>query len=176
MVQLSHPYTTTGKTIALTEQLRIDAFELWCWRRLLRVPGTARSSNQWLLKENNSEYSLEGLMLKLKPPDAKSQLIWKGPDAGKDWGQEKNGTTEDEMVGWHHCLSGHEFEQTLGENEGRGSLACCGSWGRKESDTTCDWTPTTATLQAPWFSDAGHKVRLTGLYKCLDWNKWVVTE
>ena len=68
-------------------------------------------------------------MLKLKPLDAKSQLIEKDPDAGKDSGQEEKGKTKDEMVGWHHCLSGHEFEQTLGENEGRGSLACCGSWG-----------------------------------------------
>ena len=65
------------------------------------------------------EYSLEGLMLKLKwPPDEKSSLTEKDPDAGKDWGQEEKGTTEDEMVGWHHWLNGHEFEQTLGDSEG----------------------------------------------------------
>ena len=69
------------------------------------------------------------------PPDAKSQLIGKDPDAGKDWGQEK-GATEDEMIGWHHWLNGHEFEQTLGDSEGKGSLACCSPWGHKESDTT----------------------------------------
>ena len=72
----------------------------------------------------------------LWPPDAKSQLTGKDPDAGQDWRQEEKGTTEDEMVGWHHWLSGHEFEQTPGDSEGQGSLACCSPWGRKESDTT----------------------------------------
>ena len=78
----------------------------------------------------------------LWPPDAKSWLIWKDPDAGKDWGQEEKGTTEDEVVGWHHWLSGHEFGWTLGVGDGQGGLACCGSWGRKESDTTeqLNWT------------------------------------
>ena len=71
----------------------------------------------------------------LWPPDAKSCLIWKDPDAGKDWRWEK-GTTEDEMVGWHHWLNGCEFESTLGVGDGQGSLACCSPWGRKESDTT----------------------------------------
>ena len=72
----------------------------------------------------------------LWPPDAKSWLIGKDPDAGKDWGQEEKGTTEDEMVGWHHQLNGHESEQALGDGEGQGSLACCIPWGSKESDTT----------------------------------------
>ena len=72
----------------------------------------------------------------LWPPDTKSWLIWKDPDAGKDWGQEKGGTTEDEMVGWHHQLNGHEFGSTPGAGGGQGGLACCGSWGCKESDTT----------------------------------------
>ena len=71
----------------------------------------------------------------LWPPDANSWLIGKDPDAGKDSGQEK-GTTEDEMVGWHHPLNGHEFEQALGDGEGQGSLACCSPWGHKESETT----------------------------------------
>ena len=78
------------------EWWRIDAFELWCWRRLLRVLWTARKSNQRFRKEIGPEYSLEGLMLKLKssilwPPDAKNRLIWKDPDAGKDWGQRRRG-------------------------------------------------------------------------------------
>ena len=73
----------------------------------------------------------------LWPPDVKSWLIWKDPDAGKDWGQEK-GTTEDEMVGWHHRLNGHGFGWTPGIGDGQGGLACCGSWVRKESDTT-EW-------------------------------------
>ena len=99
-------------TIKKAECRRIDAFELWCWRRLLRVPCTARRSNQSILKEFSPECSLAGLMLKLKlwPPDAKNWLIGKDPDAGKDWGQKEKGTTEDEMVGWHHRLNGHKFE------------------------------------------------------------------
>ena len=68
-------------------------------------------------------------------PDAKSQLIGKDPDAGKDWGQEKR-VSEDEMVGWHHRLNGHVFEPTPGDSEGQGSLACCSLWGGKEWDTT----------------------------------------
>ena len=79
----------------------------------------------------------------LWPPDAKSWLIWKDPDAGTDWGQEEKRMTEDEMVGWHQWLDGHEFEQALGVGDGQGGLACCSSsWGRKESDTTeqLNWT------------------------------------
>ena len=72
----------------------------------------------------------------LWPPDTKSHLIEKGPDARKDWGQEKKGMTEDEMVGWHHWLNEHEFEQTRGDGEGQRSLTCCCPWRRKETDTT----------------------------------------
>ena len=72
----------------------------------------------------------------LWPPDAKSRLIGKDPDAGKDGGQEEKGMTEDEMVGWHHWLNGCKCEQTPGDGEGQGSLACCSPWGRKESDMT----------------------------------------
>ena len=72
------------------------------------------------------------------PPDVKSWLVKKDPDAGKDWRQEEKGTTEDEMVGWHHQLNGHEFEQAPGYGEGQGSLACCSPCGHKESDTT-EW-------------------------------------
>ena len=72
----------------------------------------------------------------LWPPDEKSRLIWKDPDAGKDWGQEEKGMTEDEMGGWHHRLDGHGIGWTLGVGNGQGVLACCGSWGRKELDTT----------------------------------------
>ena len=148
-------YGCESWTIKKAECWRIDAFELWCWRRLLRIPWTARRSNQSILKEINSEYSLEGLMLKLKlqyfghlmqrtdsfektlvvkslshvrlfanlwtaayqAPWSKRfsrQEYWSGlpldPNAGKDWGQEEKGTTEDKMVGWHHQLNGHESE------------------------------------------------------------------
>ena len=108
-------YGCESWTTKKAKHRRINAFELWCWRRLLRVPWTARRSNQSILKEISTEYSLEGLMLKLKtpilwPPDVKSWLIWKDTDAGKDWGWEETGMTEDEMVGWHHWHDGHEFE------------------------------------------------------------------
>ena len=78
----------------------------------------------------------------LWPPDAKSWLIGKDPDAGKDWRQEEKGMTEDEMVGWHHWLDGHEFEQAPGVDDGQGSLACCSPWGCKESEMTewLNWT------------------------------------
>ena len=69
------------------------------------------------------------------PPDAKSWLSWKNPDAGKNWGQEEKGTTEDKMVGWHHWNNGHGFGWTLGVGDGQGGPAHCGSWGHKESDT-----------------------------------------
>ena len=78
----------------------------------------------------------------LWPPPAKSWLIWIDPDAGRDWGQEEKGTTEDEMVGWHHRLDGQGFEWTPGVGDGQGGLACCSPWGRRESDTTewLNWT------------------------------------
>ena len=80
----------------------------------------------------------------LWPPDAWNWLIGKDPDAGKDRRQEQKGTTEDEMVGWHHWLNGHEFEQALRVDDGQGSLACCSPWGHKESDMTqrLNWTET----------------------------------
>ena len=93
-----------------TEGWRTDTFELWCWRRLLRVPWTARRSNQSILKEISPEYSLQGLMLKLKLQYfghlIKNWLIGTDPDADKNWRQEQKGMTEDEMVGWHHQLNG----------------------------------------------------------------------
>ena len=91
----------------------------------------------------------------LWPPDAKSQLTGKDPDAGKDWGQEEKGMTEDEMVGWHHQLDGHEFEQTLGDSERQWSLVCCSPWGHKESGRTeqlnnySNWALSVAPAQQP---------------------------
>ena len=135
-------------TIKKAECQRMDAFDLWCWRRLLRVSWTTRRSNQSILKEISPECSLEGLMLMLKLKlQYFGHLMWrtdsvgKDPAAGKDWRQEK-GMTEDEMVGWHHRLNGHEFEQALGVGDGQGSLACCCPWGLKESDMTerLNWT------------------------------------
>ena len=147
-------YGCESWTVKKAEHRRTDAFELWCWRSLLRVPWTARRSNQSILKEISPGCSLEGLMLKLKysnigakppilwPRHTKSWLIGKDSDSGRDWGQEERGTTEDEMAGWHHWLNGHEFEWTPGVGDGPGGLACCNSWVRKESDTTerLNWT------------------------------------
>ena len=126
------------------------ALKNWCfWTvllgRLLRVPWKVRRPNQSILKEINPEYSLEGLMLKLKLQyfgHLMSWLIRKDPDAGRDCGQGEKGMTEDEMAGWHHRLDGHEFEWTPGVVDGQGGLACCDSWGRKESDMTewLNWT------------------------------------
>ena len=106
--------------------------------KTLRVPWTARRSNQSILKEINPEYSLVGLMLKLQYFGhlmGRANSLEK-TDTGKDWRQEEKGTTEDEMVGWHHWLNGHEFEQTPGDGEGQGSLVCCRQWGHKELDMT----------------------------------------
>ena len=129
-------------TMRKAEYRRIDAFELRCWRRLLRVPWTARKSNQCILKEISPEYSLEELTLKLKLQYFGHLIQRKDPDAGKDWRKEEKGTTEDDMVGWHHQLNGHGFRWTPGVGDGQGGLAYCGSWGRKESDMTkrLNWT------------------------------------
>ena len=132
-------YECESWTIKKAEHWRIDAFELWCWRRLLRIPWTARRSNQSILKEISPGGSLEGLMLKLKLQYFGHLMrrvdSLEKTDAGRDWGQNK-GTTKDEMAGWHHWLDGRESEWTLGVGDGQGGLACCDLWGCKESDTT----------------------------------------
>ena len=105
-------YGCESWTVKKAECPRIDAFELWCWRRLLRVPWTVRRSNQSILKEISPVCSLEGLMLKLKLQYF-GHLMRRVDSLEKtlrDWGQEEKGTTEDEMAGWHHQLDGHEFE------------------------------------------------------------------
>ena len=126
-------YGCESWTIKKVERWRTNAFELWCWRRLLRDPWTARSSNQSSLMEIKPEYSFIGRTDAevetpiLWPPHVKTWLIGKDPEAGKDWRQMEKGTTEDEMVGWHHWLNGHEFEQALRDGEGQGRLACYSS-------------------------------------------------
>ena len=138
-------YRCESWTIKKAECQRIDDFELWCWRRLLRVPYTARRSNPSILKEISPGCSLEGLMLRLKlqyfghlmrRAISFEKTHLKGSDAGKDWGQEEKRTTEDEMVVWHHWHNGHGFGWTLGVGDGQEGLVCCGSWGHKESDRT----------------------------------------
>ena len=107
-------YGCKSWTIKKAEHQKIDAFELWYWRRLLRVPWTARRSNQSILKEISPGFigrtDGEAEVPILWPSHVKSWLIGKDLDAGRDWGQEEKGATEDEMAGWHHQLNGHEFE------------------------------------------------------------------
>ena len=114
------------------------------------VPWTARRSvhpkgNQSWIFSGRTDAEAETPIL--WPPDVKSRLIWKDPDAGKDWRREEKGTTEDEIVGWHHRLSGHGFRWTPGVGDGQGSLVCCSLWGHRESDMT-EWTE-------PWKTIAG---------------------
>ena len=125
---------------------RIDAFELWCWRRLLSPldskeiqPVHPKGNQSWIFTGRTDDEAETPI---LWPPDAKSWLTGKDPDAGKDWRQEKKGMTEDEMVGQHHRLNGHEFESAPGVGGRQGGLACCSPWGCKESDTTerLNWT------------------------------------
>ena len=137
-------YGCESWTIKKAEHQRIEAFEFWCWRRLLESPFDCKQTQPVHPKGNQScifigRTDAEAETPMLWPLDAKSQLIWKDPEAGKDWGQEEKGTTEDEMVGWHHRLND---EKTLGVGEGQGGLACCGPWGHKESDMTeqLNWT------------------------------------
>ena len=140
-------YGCESWTVKKAEHWRMDAFELWYWRRLLRVPWTARRSNQSILKEISPGCALEGLMLKLKLQYfghfmQRVDSLKKTLMLGGIGGQEEKGTTEDEMAGWYHRLNGHEFEWTSGVGDGQGLLDCCDSWGRKESDTTerLNWT------------------------------------
>ena len=141
-------YGCESWTIQKADHWRIDAFELWCWRRLMRVPWTVRRSNQSILKEISPECSLEGLMLKLKPQYF-GHLMWRADSLektlmlGKIEGRRRSGwTTENEMAGWHHWLNGHGFGWTPGVGDRLRGLACCGSQGRKESVTTerLNWT------------------------------------
>ena len=146
MVFLAVIYGCESWTIKKTEGQTINAFELWCLRKLLRVPWTAGRSNQLILKGKSPEYlfrtGAKAEATILWPPDVKNWLIIKDPDAGKDWRQEENGITEGEMAGWHHLLNGYKSEQVPGVCDGQGSLACCSPWGHKESDTTeqMNWT------------------------------------
>ena len=144
-----------------------DSFELWCWRRLLRVPWTARRSSQSILKEINPEYSLEGQMLKLMLQYF-GHLMWRADSLerplmlGKIEGRRRRGVAEDEVVGWHHQLNGHEFEQAPGIGEGEGSLACCSPWSQESQTQLSGWTD--------WLTDLHKRSRWT-LPTSL-WTRW----
>ena len=117
-------------------------------------PVNTKGNQSWILiGRTDAEASI------LWPPDVKKWLLGKDPDAGKDWRQEEKGMTEDEMVGWHHWLDGHEFEQARGDGDGQGSLSCCSPWGHKESDTTewLNWT------ELAFFSNKLFLIKVWGL-------------
>ena len=130
-------YRCESWTIKKAEHQRIVAFELWFWRRILIVPWTARRSNQSILMEISSwifigRTEAEAETPILWPSDLKNWFIWKDPDARKDWRQKERAMTEDEVVGWHHWLSGREFEWALGVCDEQGGLMCCSPWDCKE--------------------------------------------
>ena len=135
-------YGCESWTIKKAECQKIDAFQLWCWRRLLRVLWTSKIKrinpkvNQSWIFIGRTDAETEAPIL--WPPDVKSWLIGKDPDAWKDWGQEEKGVTEDENVRWHYLINGVESEKILRDSEGPGSLAFCSPWHCKESDTT-EW-------------------------------------
>ena len=144
-------YGCESWTIKKAEHWRIDAFEPVVLKTLESPldckeiqPINPKGSQSWIFIAE-AEASI------LWPPDGRNWVMGKDPDAEKDWRQEDNGTTEDEMVGWHHQLSGYEFEQALGVGDRQGSLACCSPWGCKESDMTgrLNWTDPFTNVSYP---------------------------
>ena len=152
-------FTSENVNIDPKETVPVSSSHVWMWELDYKESWAPKNSCFWtVVLETTLESSLDCKEIKpvnpkgnqswifigraeaeapiLWPPDAKNWLIGKDCDAGKDWRQEEKGTTEDEMVGWHHRLDGHEFEQALGDGKGQGSLACCSTWGCKESNIT----------------------------------------
>ena len=132
MIQIKYTRCSEGKResiIYLNKFQDIKILNIWTF---WKISALGFLWKEWCWSWNSSTW----------PPHAKSWLIGKDSDAGRDWGQEEKGTTEDEMAGWYHKLNGCEFEWTPGVGDGQGGLACCNSWGRKESDTTerLNWT------------------------------------
>ena len=132
-------YACESWTIKKAERQRLDAFKL-VLEKILESPLDCKEIQSVHPKGNQSwifigRTDAEAEAPILRPPDVKSWPIRKDPNAGKDWKLEEKGTTEDEMVGWHHWLNGHEFEQALGDGNGQGSLACCSPWVCKVLDT-----------------------------------------
>ena len=139
--------------------------------KTLESPLDSKEIKFSILKGISPEHSLEGLMLKLRFQSfgqlvERLDSLGKDPDAGKDWGQEEKGATEDEMVGWHHWLNGQEFEQTPGNSEGQGSPACCSPWVAKGQTWLSDWTTTKRTQKQGhthihWLNVHSHRLTLT---------------
>ena len=142
-------YGCESWTIKKAEHQRTDVFELWLEKTFESPldckkikPVSPKGNQSWMFIERTEA---EGEAPVLWPPDVKNWLTRKDPDAGKDWRQEEKGTTEDEMVGWHHRLDGHESEQVLGDGDGQGSLVCCSPWGLQSWTQLSDWTTTCTT-------------------------------
>jgi len=137
-------YGCESWTVKKAERPRIDAFELWCWRRLLRVPWTARRSNQSILKEISSGCSLERLMLSWNSStlatSCEELTHWKRLWCWEGLKEEEKGMTEDEMAGWHHWLDGCESEWAPGVGDGQGGLACCNHGVAKSQTQLSDWS------------------------------------
>ena len=140
-------YGCESWTVKKAEHQRIDCFWTVVLEKTLESPLDckeiqpvhSKGDQSWVFIGRNDAKAETPV---LWPPHVKSWLFGKDCDAGRDWGQEEKGTTEDEMAGWHYWLYGHEFEWTPGVGDGQGDLKCCDSWGRKESDTTeqLNWT------------------------------------
>ena len=146
-------YGCESWTIKKAEHQRVDAFQLWCWRRFLSPldckeikPVHPKGNQSWIFIGRTDAEAETPI---LRPPDRKIRLIGKDPGAGRDWGQEEKGTTEDKMAGWHHRLYGHVFEWTPGVGDGQGGLVCC-----KEPDTTerLNWTELNWTEMYSYFA------------------------
>ena len=152
-------------TVKKAEHWRTDAFWTVLLEKTLETPLDCKEIQPVSPKGNQSwiftgRTDAEAETPILWPPEAKSWLIWKDPDAGKDWGQEK-GAIEDERDGWHHRLNEHEFGWTLGVRYGQGGLACCGSWGHRESDMT-EWLNCTEEEAVTDFIFLGSKITADG--------------
>ena len=164
-------------TIKKAEYQRIDAFELWYWRRLLKSPLDCKEIQPVHPKRDQSWVFIGRTDVEVEipifwPPDVKSWLIGKDTDARKDWRWEEKGTTEDEMIGWHHQDDRHEFEWTLGVGDGQGSLSCCSPWGCKKLHMTerLNWRCTEHYVSVTVLS-----VRSPTLYISL-WNRHIIAQ
>ena len=139
-INVSNFIKCTYKSHHLLKSILSHTFKTWSWGRLLRVPCTARRSNQLILNEFNLEFvertAAEAEAPILWIPDVNSWFIEKDPDAGKDWRQKGKRVTEGEMARWHHRYNGHELWESLGDSEAEGVLVCCSPWDHKHSDTT----------------------------------------
>ena len=147
------------------EHWRIDALKTVVLEKTLESPLVCKEIKPINPKGNQSWIFIGRTDAEAETPIfwplyVKNWLIWKDPDAVKDWGQEEKGMKEDEMVGWHHQLDGHEFEQTLGDSEWQGSLACCSPWGCKELDTTERLNNNYMPIKNQWIQQKNPRGRL----------------